>query len=287
MGTSILATLCHIHGVPVAPWVLLAVAVCVLVVIVAGWLRHRTPGWDSAAMGPWGMFSMGVLALGSAAAEVTGAQSWQVLSWWIGAPLGWVVCLNQLRRFEGSPTFQWGLALVAPMVAATSAGQLGYHWAGVASFLLAICTALPVFGYCYVSLLRGRMNIPDGLAGTAWIPLGVVGQSTAAAHVLFDERASLIYGVTILAIGVLPFIYASQRFLRGVAAWADYTPGWWGSTFPVGTLCLGTHLLSELDGWGWMNAISQVLLAVLAVHWVLCVVRFSAWALSRRQGSLS
>lgn len=292
MGTSIFAILCHVHAVAYLPGLLLAIAVGALVFIVFGWLWFRNPKWHSHLMPPWGMFAMGLLAIGSAATAVTGQLGWQVASWWIATPLAIVVCGLQLRGFPGAPTFQWGLALVAPMVAATSGGQLShevaggvggwhmwYDYAGLFCFVLTLVTALPIFTRCYLEAVRGRLVIPRTLAGTAWIPLGVVGQSTAAAQVLFPGRIAVIYGFFMLLAGIVPAIYAFFHFLRAVVSWAGYSPGWWGSTFPVGTLSLGSHLLALSTGFGWLNIISMVLLGLLAVHWTCCVTRFGAWFL--------
>lgn len=290
MGTSIFATLCVIHRIPGVPEILLAIAAGALTFIVGGWLKFRNPQWTSHLMAPWGMFSMGILAVGSAATAVSGETTWQMASWWVGAPLGFVVCISQLRGFPGAPTFQWGLALVAPMVAATSAGQLSqkmgdghggwaslYHVAGMICFLLALLTALPIFGRCYLEAIRGRLEIPQTLAGTAWIPLGVVGQSTAAAQVLFPGKPANIYGFLMLTAGILPAAFAFWRFTRAVAGRAGYSPGWWGSTFPVGTLSLGTHYLSVATGERWLDVASSALLCLLAAHWCLCVARFGLW----------
>lgn len=285
MGTSILASLCHIHGLPVAAAGVLIFACCVCMVLVGGWLRFREPGWDSDAMAPWGMFAMGVMSLGSAATTVSGNDTWRLIAWWVGAPLAWVVCIKQLRQFPGEPTFRWGLALVAPMVAATNAAQIGggfYHGAGLASFLLTLCTAIPVFGYCYNEAFHGRLNIPDRLGGTTWIPLGVVGQSTAAAMHLFESRVGLIYSLFMVVMGVGPVLFAGHRFARAVLRWAEYSPGWWGSTFPVGTLSLGAHLIAADTGWAWLDAVSKALLALLALHVLLCVARFLGWVANDR-----
>lgn len=143
------------------------------------------------------------------------------------------------------PAFPWGLALVSPMVAATSAGQLAthhgefYHYAGELCFFLTFFTAIPLFLYCYWSRTRPR----GAAAGTAWIPLGVVGQSTAASTLLFDTH---LYGLIMFTLAVPCVLHTMYCFYEAVLHWAPYGPGWWGSTFPVGTLCLGAWVLGCL-----------------------------------------
>ena len=289
MGTSIFATLAHIHDVPMVPELLLVIAVGILGFIVMGWLRYKNPPFRSQLMAPWGMLSMGIMALGSAATALSSNSSWQLISWWIGAPLAIYVSLRQLQGFEGEPTFQWGLALVAPMVAATSGAQLGadcgtfYHVCGQIFFWMALITVLPILVRCYVALFRGTMRIPDPIAGTAWIPLGLVGQSTAAAQLLFNPGFATVYGAVVLIVGIFLAAIALRRFTRAVIRWAGYSPGWWGSTFPVGTLSLGTFLLFITTEVAWLFIASRVLLWLLAIHWVICVARFCTWAVSARQ----
>ncbi|MCQ9172687.1 TDT family transporter [Corynebacterium amycolatum] len=284
MGTSIFATLAHIHDVPVIPELLLVMAVGILGFMVVGWLRYKNPPFRSQLMAPWGMLSMGIMALGSAATALSSNSLWQLVSWWIGAPLAIYASLRQLRGFEGEPTFQWGLALVAPMVAATSGAQLSidygtfYHVCGQIFFWMALITVLPIFVRCYVALFSGTMRIPDPIAGTAWIPLGLVGQSTAAAQLLFNRTFAVVYGAVVLGVGIFLAAIAFRRFTRAVISWAGYSPGWWGSTFPAGTLSLGTYLLGGTLGAQWLYTVSAGLLCLLAVHWCVCVVRFGWWA---------
>lgn len=283
MGTSIFATLAHTHDVSVIPELLLVMAVGILGFMVVGWLRFRNPPFHSKLMAPWGMLSMGIMALGSAATALSSNSLWQLVSWWIGAPLAIYVSLRQLRGFEGEPTFQWGLALVAPMVAATSGAQLSidygtfYHVCGKIFFWMALITVLPIFARCYVALFSGTMRIPDPIAGTAWIPLGLVGQSTAAAQLLFNRTFAVAYGAVVLSVGIFLAAIALRRFTRAVIRWAGYSPGWWGATFPVGTLSLGTHMLGDTVGAQWLYTVSGVLLCLLAVHWCVCVARFGWW----------
>ena len=276
MGTSIASTLTGLHGLYVAQFLFALIAAALLVVFTVG-ARHEPPRHQN--MSAWGMYTMGLLACGSAWTALTGNDAFQLASWWIGAPLSVLVCLWQLwglwkqSQHYTTPAFPWGLALVSPMVAATSAGQLVaghgefYHYAGEVCFFLTFITAIPLFGYCYWSRTRPR----GAAAGTAWIPLGVVGQSTAASTLLFDAH---LYGIIMFTLSVPCVLYAMYCFYEAVIQWAPYGPGWWGSTFPVGTMCLGAWD----EGW---HALSLAALVLLLLHWGVCAVRFGSWKLSQ------
>lgn len=280
MGTSIASTLSGLHGLGVGQIVFALFAAMLLVIFTEG-AKNEPPRHQN--MAAWGMYTMGLLACGSAWTALTGSDAFQLASWWIGAPLSVVVCLWQLwglfkqPHLYDKPAFPWGLALVSPMVAATSAGQLAinhgqfYHFAGELCFFLTFITAIPLFAYCYWSLVQRRDRPHGAAAGTAWIPLGVVGQSTAASTLLFDAH---LYGIIMFTIGAPCVAFAMYCFYRAVFAWAPYGPGWWGSTFPVGTLCLG----SWDEGW---HRLSFALLVLLLLHWGACALRFSAWRLQR------
>lgn len=274
MGTSIAATLSFMHGLTWPGFALLAIATGMLAAYTGGWLRHRNPAFTQEFMGPWGMVSMGIMALGSAWNAATDIPALQLASWLIGMPLAVVVCLWQLRRFSGAPSFLWGLAVVSPMVAATSGGQLALaldapwspviHGIALGCFVLSLVTGVPLF----VRVYAARPRIPAAFGGTAWIPLGIVGQSTAAAHVLIAPGLADAYGIVMFSLGVPMIAYAAWHFWgRAVRRWADYSPGWWGSTFPAGTLSLGAAYM------GW-EMISAGFLGLLLAHWALCVARF-------------
>lgn len=298
LGTSICASLTRLYGVPVLPEVFLLIATGLLAVLAAGWLRHRNPGFRQPYMAPWGLTVMAWVALGGAWAAVTGRWEWQLVAFATGLLPAWVVCLNQLRGFAGSPTFQWGLALVAPMVVATSGGQLlAGGWlagpartvvlvAATASLLLSLVTAVPVFARVYLSALRGRLSLPAHLAGTAWIPLGVIGQSTAATQLLAAggplRTAAAVYGAVMLGLGVILALWAARHFWPTVARWGTYSPAWWGSTFPVGTLSLGSHELAAATGAVWLEWVSIGWLVLLLTHWGLAGLRSLSRTSARR-----
>ncbi|QGU04388.1 SLAC1 family transporter [Corynebacterium comes] len=296
MGTSLAATMTHIHGATFLSPLLLGVASLIFLSVSVGWLQHANPHFTQPYMGPWGMYFMGVLALGAAWTRVTGSWGWQLVTWLVATPFALVICLWQLRQFHGAPTFFWGLSLVPPMVSANSGAQLVEsgvlegHWAGAvwlvafAGFLLSMVTALPVFARVYLELLRGRLYLPPGLTGTAWIPLGIVGQSTAVAILLSHnplgnggggsrEFIGIAVGYVMFALGVPMALYAAWRFWRDILTWPGYYPGWWGSVFPAGTCTLGSYQLAQVTGLGWWNWVSLVWLTVLLFHWSVCALR--------------
>lgn len=293
MGTSIAATLSHVHHFELLGDIMVVLATAILLVIILGFLKYRNPHFHQEFMGPWGMTSMGILAWGAAMTSLTGHWSVQAYAWIIGTALGVVVCLNQLRKFHGAPTFLWGLALVAPMVGATVGGQLAQsgffsestshtiHSLAVVCFFMSFLTAPPTFARVYLSVIRGNFHLPLGLSGTAWIPLGIVGQSTAAAQVLAVgdtwKHVAVIYGYVMFTLGIPMFAYAAYKFWGSLPKIPDYTPGWWGSTFPTGTLCLGSHYLAGSTGHAWWDTLSLIFLVVLFCHWGVSALRFLGW----------
>lgn len=283
MGTSIAATLTNLHGWPVVPWVFAIIAAGICAYITVGWLVHRTPAFSHLKMGPWGMYAMGILALGSAWTSVTGMDVFQIVTWWVGTALAIWVCLLQLRGFEDEPNFTWGLALVAPMVGATGGGQLAvehgpvYWYVGAGCFVLSVVTGIPIFARVYVDVVRGKFAPSGAAAGTAWIPLGIVGQSTAAAQVLFGGWYGTLHGIVMFSVGIVLVAYAAYRFWPAIAKWEEYGPGWWGSTFPTGTISLGAHYLALTTGAAWLETVSVFFLCLLVIHWSSCVARWVWW----------
>lgn len=286
MGVSVAATLSAVHGLWLLSWLLLAGATALAVVLAAGWIRLRNPGFGRAFMAPWSMVAMGIVSLGIAWTTVTGVWAFQIAAWLTAAPLALTVCARQLQHFIGAPTFLWGLPTVAPMVCATSglqiagaevlgerASRIVWELSGAMAILSAL-TALIVFLVVYVALVRRRTAIPDGFAGTTWIPLGIIGQSTVAALLLGMGPG---YGRLAFLVAVPMFLFAAVSFIRSVIRGAGYTPAWWGSTFPVGVLALAAHEMSAVaataSGAFWMNVLSVALLGLLLVHVALCSAR--------------
>ena len=282
MGLSVAATLANVHQLWLFSWLLLLGATALAATLVVGWVKLRNPGFGRAFMAPWAMASMGIMALGVAWTSVTGVWAFQTAAWFVAVPLALAVCARQLQHFVGTPTFLWGLPTVAPRVAAASGLQIadaevlspeisGIVWelSGAMAILSAL-TAPIIFLVVYVALVRKRTSVPDAFAGTTWIPLGIIGQSTIVALLL---GAGATYGYLAFALAVPLGLFAAITFTRACLRGAGYTPAWWGSTFPVGVLGMGAHQMAVATGSQWFEVVSMAMLTLLLVHLAICLSR--------------
>lgn len=320
MGTGILGTLLQTSADRL-PWghaaavLALVVAWTVLVVLTGGFLlriaRDREAFTatvrDVATVPMWGTVAMGLLAVGSSTATVvpatwpglTGA-AWAVdgVLWTIGTLVGVLTALGFAARLVaedcGRPTTVWGLALVGPMVSATTGAALVPHLAGpgriwlllatVGCFFLSLVAGSIVFAVAYHHLWRVS---PIALAASpsAWIPLGMVGQSTAAAQSIATQAQSLAapgtaqviqqaaqaYGFLMLGIGLPLVTWAVVVTVRGFRDRMPFSPGWWALTFPIGTLSLGACLLGQGTGLGILVGVGEFATLVLCGTVTLCL----------------
>ncbi|WP_431605014.1 tellurite resistance protein [Corynebacterium propinquum] len=242
MGLGISSSLIETHLSPVVghlPAKIMIVAATLLALALSiGFIRHRNPGFRPNNMPAWGMVSRGILALGSAYSLIFNAWMIHILCWAAGTILGVITCLRYLQFliFDRSvaPAFTLGLPLVAPMVSGTSSAQLVPHageWGslvhGIGVMCFALATSVPTFAFVY---LRTFPNLPTSFAATAWIPLGLVGQSTASAQLIAGEQwhfRAMIYGVVMLSLGIPLAGYAIVKHWGGqflAAAQCRITP---------------------------------------------------------------
>lgn len=307
MGISLLSSLLKIHGFPVVADFFFALAVVVAIVIIGGWLIYRSPSFKTEVMPAWAMLSMGLIALGTASPVVLGDDLWgfMFVCWSIGTAVGLVAyslyITAILRSKAGTPTFAWGLPLVTPMVASTSAAQLHEHfelpamlWVSFGLFLLTSASAPAVFTRVYFYYFSPKaQGIPLMATPTSWIPLGMVGQSTAAAQLIgasFGSKTAItmgiIYGI-VMGIFTIPLgAIAHFVFYRAVFKGATYSPTWWASTFPVGTLSLGAHFLSQSTGVEWFNYFSLYLIALMLFHVIVSTIAGTIAVMRRIVGKL-
>ncbi|GAB3081533.1 hypothetical protein [Corynebacterium aquatimens] len=283
MGTSIVARLMVEEGLMITSGIFAAIACVIFVVLCVGFLRHRHPSFERTTMAEWSMFFIGILALGAALSGLTDMGIFRLVAFWVAGPASVITWAIQLTHFHGPPKFTWGLPLVGPMISASLAGYLAqdfgepYVTLGTALFLMSLLTAVPVFIYVYVAAWRGRVDLSGAQSATAWVPLGVVGQSTTALQVLHPGAFSIYYGLGALVIAIPLAIYAMITFYPNVARWVDYSPSWWACTFPPGTVSMGGHQVALVKGSEWLDVVALSIPVLLVTHWALCSGRFLTW----------
>ena len=329
MGTAILATLTQ----TLLPGLWLARALLVfgwllLVGLTAGFASRAVhhPGTLTASLGVqalplWGMVSMGLLAVGSATATVL--PSWMPaltdaavvldgIVWVLGTALGLATAIGftvlLVQSDAGAPTTVWGLAVVPPMVAATVGAGLVPHLptpalqvslllVTAACFVLSLTLGAVIFTVAYHHHWRVA-GLAVAASTTAWIPLGVVGQSTAAAQAIAGSAGPLLpatlatavqnvanhYGVLMLGLGVPLAAWAVAMTVRGFRRRMPFVPGWWSLTFPIGTLALGAHLLGVGSGMTVFLAVGLACWSALCGTWVLCALATARAVVTRHRG---
>ena len=289
MGTSIVSRLLVEMDHQFFSAVFAAIACFILVVLVYGFARYRHPSFERTTMAEWSMFFIGILALGAALSGLTDEGVYRLIGFWIGAPVTTITWAIQLSRFEGAPKFTWGLPLVGPMISASVAGWLArdygqfYHVLGTVFFLMSLFTAVPTFARVYWAAWHGKVDLSGPQSATAWVPLGVIGQSTTAMQILYPGKVSIYYGYVALVLAIPLGIWAMWNFYPNVARWVEYTPAWWACTFPPGTVSMGGHQVALVNGSHWLDVIALTLPFLLIVHWSLCSARFISWTIEGRR----
>ena len=322
MGSAILATLSELrtdvipfgHLLAVVFWL---IACTLLVALTAAFVVRIARDRDAlrasianpVAMAQWGMVSMGVLAVGSATSAVLPTISaglrdaaWRadLVLWVVGTVIGLATAVAVPARLlvadPSTPTTAWGLAVVPPMVSATAgAGIVGWLsdpqarvWvllASAACFFVALVLGVIIFAIAYRHHWLVE-PLPLAASITAWLPLGVVGQSTAAAQAIARQSASMlqgpiattvtqaghVYGYVMLTIGVPLVAWALAMTMRGFTKRMPFSPGWWGMTFPVGTLVLGSTMLGRSSHHAIFTWAGAALYLFLLGTWSVCAI---------------
>ena len=283
MGTSIVARLLVEEDMTVAASVFTALSCAIFIVLTVGFVRYRQPRIERATMPEWSMFFIGILALGAALSGLTDSGVFRLVGFWVGGPVTVLAWAMQLTRFVGPPKFTWGLPLVGPMISASVAGWLArdygsvYHLLGTGLFIMSLATAVPTFVRVYWSAWHGNVDLSGAKSATAWVPLGVVGQSTTAIQILYPGTFSVYYGYVALTLAIPLAVYAMVVFYPNVARWVAYSPAWWACTFPTGTVSMGGHQVALVAGTEWLDAVALTIPVLLIAHWALCSARFVSW----------
>ncbi|QKT12647.1 TDT family transporter [Rhodococcus sp. W8901] len=319
MGTGIIAVatsslpvdLPGRRGIALAFWLLATALLVVLVTaFVIHWVRHteHARGYArSATMFPfYGALPMAVLTVGAGTAAVgstvinaDAAFAIAGTLWAIGTAGGLVTSAVMGMRLRsvadrGTPVPAWLMPVVPPMVSAATGAALVNHlpegWPRVAMLTgcYALFTVALVFALVIATMVGrefGERGLPPLQAlPTMWIPLGIVGQSIAAANLLgtaaegavghdvadalhiFGLGYGLLMGtimiVALTAVGVV----TARAFRNGLT----FTMSWWSFTFPVGACAVGMGAFGVAGDFEIPRVLSAGLLCALVVAW--CVV---------------
>lgn len=249
-----------------------------------------------------GLLVFGMPRWGDAVVEV--AQ----LLWWLDVAMslacGILIPYMMFTRQEHSidqMTAVWLLPVVAAEVAAASGGLLAPHLQDAHGQLVMLSTSyvlwafsLPVaFSILTILLLRMALHkLPhESMAASSWLALGPIGTGALGMLVLGADAPAifaanglpgvgeiaaglgLVAGLTLWGFGLwwmLMAVLITRRYLReGI----PFNLGWWGFTFPLGVYSLATLKLDSTLHLGFFSVFGAVLVAALAVMWLIVAKR--------------
>lgn len=228
--------------------------------------------------------------------------------WWLDVAMslacGVLIPYMMFTRQEHSidqMTAVWLLPVVAAEVAAASGGLLAPHLADAHSQLVVLVTSyvlwafsLPVaFSILTILLLRMALHkLPhENMAASSWLALGPIGTGAlgmlllgADAPAIFTTNGlpgigeiaaglGLVAGITLWGFGLWWMLIALLITVRYLRAGIPFNLGWWGFTFPLGVYSLATLKLASTLSLTFFSVFGCVLVAMLAVMWLLVAKR--------------
>lgn len=228
--------------------------------------------------------------------------------WWLDVAMslacGVLIPYMMFTRQEHSidqMTAVWLLPVVAAEVAAASGGLLAPHLADAHSQLMVLVTSyvlwafsLPVaFSILTILLLRMALHkLPhENMAASSWLALGPIGTGAlgmlllgADAPAIFAANGlpgigeiaaglGLVAGITLWGFGLWWMLIALLITGRYLRAGIPFNLGWWGFTFPLGVYSLATLKLASTLSLTFFSAFGCVLVAMLAVMWLIVAKR--------------
>lgn len=249
-----------------------------------------------------GLLLFGIPHWGDAAVQVA-----QVL-WWLDVAMslacGVLIPYMMFTRQEHSidqMTAVWLLPVVAAEVAAASGGLLAPHLQDAHGQLVMLSTSyvlwafsLPVaFSILTILLLRMALHkLPhESMAASSWLALGPIGTGALGMLVLGADAPAifaanglpgmgeiaaglgLVAGLTLWGFGLWWMLMAVLITLRYLREGIPFNLGWWGFTFPLGVYSLATLKLGSILHLGFFNVFGAVLVAALAVLWLIVAKR--------------
>lgn len=235
--------------------------------------------------------------------------------WWLDVALslacGVLIPYLMFTRQEHSidqMTAVWLLPVVAAEVAAASGGLLAPHLVdGHSQFLMLVTSyvlwafSLPVaFSILTILLLRMALHKlpPSSMAASSWLALGPIGTGAlgmlllgADAPAIFaanglpgiGEMAAglgLIGAILLWGFGLWWMLIALLITVRYLRAGIPFNLGWWGFIFPLGVYALATLKLASTLQLTFFTVFGCVLVALLAVMWLIVARRTvqGAWS---------
>ncbi|MBV4459528.1 TDT family transporter [Pseudomonas sp. COR58] len=224
--------------------------------------------------------------------------------WWLDVAMslacGVLIPYMMFTRQEHSidqMTAVWLLPVVAAEVAAASGGLLAPHLADAHAQLVVLATSyvlwafsLPVaFSILTILLLRMALHkLPhESMAASSWLALGPIGTGALGMLLLggdapaifaanglpgVGEVASglgLVAGITLWGFGLWWMLMALLITVRYLRDGIPFNLGWWGFTFPLGVYSLATLKLAGTLHLGFFSVAGCVLVALLAVMWLI------------------
>lgn len=227
--------------------------------------------------------------------------------WWLDAALAllgallvpYLMFTRQNHALE-KLTAVWLLPIIAPEVAASTAGSLAPHLASadaqqllVVGFVLWGVSLSLAFSLITLVLLRLALHkLPDtDFAATSWLPLGPLatgclgllsmGQAAPAAFAGtplagaadLARDLGLLGGLALWGAGLWWLVIASLFTRHYIRDSMPFNLGWWGFTFPLGVFTLATFELQALTGLAVFALIGVVLTVQLSAVWSLVLSR--------------
>ncbi|PTC18776.1 C4-dicarboxylate ABC transporter [Pseudomonas baetica] len=224
--------------------------------------------------------------------------------WWLDVAMslacGVLIPYMMFTRQEHSidqMTAVWLLPVVAAEVAAASGGLLAPHLSDAHSQLVVLTTSyvlwafsLPVaFSILTILLLRMALHkLPhENMAASSWLALGPIGTGAlgmlllgADAPAIFAANGlpgigeiaagiGLVAGITLWGFGLWWMLMALLITVRYLRDGIPFNLGWWGFTFPLGVYSLATLKLASTLNLGFFSVVGCVLVALLAVMWLI------------------
>ena len=238
---------------------------------------------------------------------------WAEVLWWLDVAMalacGVLIPFMMFTRQEHSidqMTAVWLLPVVAAEVAAASGGLLAPHLVDAHGQLVMLVTSyvlwafsLPVaFSILTILMLRMALHkLPHAnMAASSWLALGPIGTGALGMLLLggdapaifaanglpgigdISKGLGLVGGVTLWGFGLWWMLIAVLITLRYLRAGIPFNLGWWGFTFPLGVYALTTLKLASVLHLAFFNVVGSVLVAALALMWLIVARRTVAGA---------